>query len=829
MNLTKSNELTQSNDFLDTFNLTMPPDTNNQQTPLSPDLSLGLLPPQVKQATAAREKALSKMLNRVPFNVREDVTALVSMSVTLAESAQYNLHMTRQELQKLKIELRKKTTEIENLRKSCEIFRDKIRVTEDTVNSTKDALSVKQKFEIKNRRSVNRLAANNRMLIESLEALNVSTSSKQNKKGTQHSPEEGGESRPQSRPQSRPRSPFLVPMSNDEAASESSEELSKLEELNEKGASSDKLRTSLLRVAREHYKKVKFVELLENKLEEVRTNLLNSERLNRKLKSELDDLRSLYGGSQVLSTASLEKTDKEKKEKEEKKGDEVDRPKKSKKTADEKFKQVLAREGADYTEILFQYKRLATFFSSAPLSLTIDEIGQFLGSLDAIKIFDIEMIAVFVVDGPKRDKVLKYTPRSPHPESHNLTEVRSIAGDVIKLGRVTRLNNLHRVPSFRQEVDGTPCTITRKILSVPIRSVEDKSLIVGAIHLTNIAGAKGFTDVDEICASIFADFAASLIDMYRHRAVVLNSNDILSSLLDSSIQLYHVVPDSSSFASTKGLNIGEVIRHIEDISMSALKCIKCRVFLASERYGGNSGYMTYLEPSFGTSVKPGNQTSNSIYTGIAGYVLQNKEQFIFSMADDNSNAKLNPQVDLNPLDKPMVTIPVMDNQNSIICCIQLVLGPKSPSIAGSKEENMHFGLAAHWLSHQISTPLQFAIESLSAPMTRDLLLPLPSSPLSTPKSSSKKSLNSPKSPESNRKRSESNKATAAGVPAAAFEQLQTVHIQTQSDLEFCKSKMLELEGIVAILTESESELKGIIFFYYITNHHHHHYYSHYYY
>jgi hypothetical protein len=201
------------------------------------------------------------------------------------------------------------------------------------------------------------------------------------------------------------------------------------------------------------------------------------------------------------------------------------------------------------------------------------------------------MVAVFILDGPNKDKALKYTTRSPHPETCSLKDVRSIASDVIKTGKVVRLNNLHRVLSFRQEIDGTPCTITRRILSLPIRSLEDKNVTLGAIHLTNSTGAKGFTEVDEIAAQIFASYAGTLIDMCRHREATLNSNDLLSNLLDSPIHLYNIVPDSTSFASTKGLNVGEILHSLEEISMSSLKCLKCRAYLASDRIDGAPGYI----------------------------------------------------------------------------------------------------------------------------------------------------------------------------------------------------------------------------------------------
>jgi hypothetical protein len=58
-------------------------------------------------------------------------------------------------------------------------------------------------------------------------------------------------------------------------------------------AQNDKLRESLLRVAREHYRSMKNADVLEAKEVELRETLRSQEKENRQLNSELDEVRLL--------------------------------------------------------------------------------------------------------------------------------------------------------------------------------------------------------------------------------------------------------------------------------------------------------------------------------------------------------------------------------------------------------------------------------------------------------------------------------------------------------------------------------------------------------
>ena len=67
----------------------------------------------------------------------------------------------------------------------------------------------------------------------------------------------------------------------------------------------DKLRESLLRVAREHYRSMKNSELLDAKVIELRAALRAQEQANRKLKSELDEVKILMNADGLAVNTEL--------------------------------------------------------------------------------------------------------------------------------------------------------------------------------------------------------------------------------------------------------------------------------------------------------------------------------------------------------------------------------------------------------------------------------------------------------------------------------------------------------------------------------------------
>jgi hypothetical protein len=235
---------------------------------------------------ALQEKTITKIVSKLPYQLRESVTAVITMAMTSAENVQKDLDICYHEIAHLRNDLAKKTGEVNFLRKNCALYEEKVRGLEENVEVMRDNIDSRQKFSIKNKSAMTRLCSTNRMLIDALDALqstantgNVMMSKSSNNLDITVN---------------RDRPGLLIPISKNKT--NTPKETQKDYEETEKKVSmfqNDKLRESLLRVAREHYRSMKNSELLEAKVVELRASLRAQEQQNRKLKSELDEVRIL--------------------------------------------------------------------------------------------------------------------------------------------------------------------------------------------------------------------------------------------------------------------------------------------------------------------------------------------------------------------------------------------------------------------------------------------------------------------------------------------------------------------------------------------------------
>jgi chromosome segregation ATPase len=233
---------------------------------------------------ALLEKTVNKIVSKLPFQLRESVTAVITMAMTSAENVQKDLDICYHEIAVLRSDLNKKTSEAKILKKHCTLYEERARSLEENIEVLRDNIDSRQKFSIKNRSAMTRLSSTNRMLIDALDALQSNT-----KPGT---------AALLSKPpgtmdmEARDRPGLLVPISKKPTKETQHQEY---EETEQKLSmfQNDKLRESLLRVAREHYRSMKNAEMLDSKVVELRAALRAQEQANRKLKSELDEVKIL--------------------------------------------------------------------------------------------------------------------------------------------------------------------------------------------------------------------------------------------------------------------------------------------------------------------------------------------------------------------------------------------------------------------------------------------------------------------------------------------------------------------------------------------------------
>lgn len=234
-----------------------------------------------------QEKTLTKIVSKLPYELRETVTAVLTMAFSTSENAQKDLDVSNQESLVLKSELGKKIQEIHTLQKSVDIYKAQIKGLEESVATLKDNIDSRQKFSLKHRSAMTRLATTNRMLIDALDALQGNASSNPLSKGLSNM-----STLEELPPPGRPGQ--LAPLQN--PMGKGPKDHKDYEDKVNKLATSqnDKLRESLLKIAREHYRSMKNVEHLENKVSELKLALRAQEQVNRNFKTELEELKALH-------------------------------------------------------------------------------------------------------------------------------------------------------------------------------------------------------------------------------------------------------------------------------------------------------------------------------------------------------------------------------------------------------------------------------------------------------------------------------------------------------------------------------------------------------
>jgi hypothetical protein len=120
-------------------------------------------PPGDNTEFISQTKTLKKLLLKLPYELRDSVGAAVDVAFQQVEFSKKDLELARLEVFSLRSELKSKSTEADNLQKICEVYREKMHALENSLDEMKDNMDSRQKFLVKNRRSVDRMASTNRM------------------------------------------------------------------------------------------------------------------------------------------------------------------------------------------------------------------------------------------------------------------------------------------------------------------------------------------------------------------------------------------------------------------------------------------------------------------------------------------------------------------------------------------------------------------------------------------------------------------------------------------------------------------------------------------
>lgn len=430
------------------------------------------------------------MVNKLPVQIRESVQSIVSMTLSASEIAQKNLEMSHHEVIDLKNELSRKNIELETAQKTVTIYREKLRGMSEGMVTLKDDLDHKGRHNLRNQKYLARLSSTNKMLIGSLNALDVNPPSpvtrsadrkhrsimlkpmSLNDAGLGDGAGADGGGQLISRPTS-PATPGGLQQQHDPTTATNAPLLTgggggkALPKESNAVYANEKLRASLLRVAREHYLSQKLSEGLERKIDVLKQNLRNAESKNKQLLNELNEMRSVHseesaphktvpsssssaaavGGASQPSATKVRFFGK----------------------TDDRFKACLKRESISAEVGLMTTRRILEFMSHAPASMGLSEIAAFLVSREACKIFDVELIGLFrkraILPGPsgrvpQEFEVERYNMRTDKPDAFTLGPrakgaARCLVYDSIMQGHPLRNNN-PRVGSYDPDVDAGP-------------------------------------------------------------------------------------------------------------------------------------------------------------------------------------------------------------------------------------------------------------------------------------------------------------------------------------------------------------------------------------
>jgi hypothetical protein len=691
-----------------------------------------------KPEVAHEQAYIQKMVVKLPPNLRESVMSIVNVSMNNNANSKAIIDSIRKDLKQLRDDLKKKTDEADGSAKTCSVYRERVKTLENTVNSLKDTISQRDSVAVRTRGVVSRLSATNRMLIDTIDALDKSVL-KEDK------------SKPMDMPAGR--SNLLLPISSNVKPDPPSpktqlhKSLQMLQNSNQTKAEgnkfgsmfygatagsvnygtheeeevvdnkdhpgiavvtvggTDKLRESLLRLAREHLKSLKASEVMEKEISDLRDNIKTIERNNKQLKVEIEDLKLERGidpvgegdkssdNSYIVNTTRFYGK------------------------VDERFKVLMNRHSIDSTDALIKFRRIVSFMVNAPSSMQFNDVIEYFTSREAHKLFEVELICVFIKQ-KKSDIMNKYTSRSSLPQAIDVAQTKSIAGDVIKHCKVGRFNSLQRVMHFRPEIDGCSGVIVKKLLSVPLSvTADDNEHAGGCIQLLNRFGPTGFSEVDELFMLVIADFLDSLLKSCENYKLVVDKEDLFKCILAIPDKLYKLGPTKLSIGA-RPLQFQEILSVLEDVACGTLKCAKVRAFLNC-KYCSNtlgSGYMLAFEEDINldSSVSKSLPSSVplrqiSVESGVAGYVIARGFLYVAEVED----IRVNPSVDIESVGSTMIAIPILGANQEVLGCVEMILGIMSPPLRLEEGDTnrVTFTEAALMIAKQFASPLKYLLDS----------------------------------------------------------------------------------------------------------------------
>jgi len=627
------------------------------------------------------EAMLSKMVAKLPYNVRETVGSIVQLTAQTSENARKRLNSQNIELIELKGKLKKKGGQLEHINKTCDIYRERLKGLEEKLRSLQDTIVSRQRITTQNKRIMSRISNANKMLIGTLEALQI-----ENVEGMAEmlkEMENNGSGSPQNEQNGA-----------NTGAMTSTGGSGVIMKGDSGNAMNDKLRDSLLRIAREHYRLVKRNETLENQVFDLHGKLRESDGAARRFKLELSELTHNSAEGTELVSHQI-------------KGESS--------TVDDKIKfEIIKRHAADPLDALIQLRRI-TSNMIIPLGTTSHPeiyLRKRVLSREMCNSFGVDGLVLFIQE--KGRSFRKYSSEG-NDEVVSVNASSSLAGTTFNQNESFRSNDISGVHSYDEHVDRCGQLRTKRILSVPVRD-KSSDMILGVLHFINRKDGGFFTGLDEVFGTIFADQTGTQFSTLYAYGNATRRSDYISSLLHSSDLLANNTSNTEDDWENNALVVQDLLIALELAVKRVLKCMSARAFLVSSHLSGScdvEDLLTTLDPAELQSSAASSKTRTTELSGsscIAGYVVRKSQLYV--MDDATVDEYYNPTWDLpSKEDLPVVAMPIVDLEGTCLGCIEVVPSELSPPMTVTEfgDPNLAFPKLAQWLSRQLAPYLRHAL------------------------------------------------------------------------------------------------------------------------
>lgn len=95
-----------------------------------------------------QQKVMTKIVSKLPYQLRESVSAVLTMAFAASENVQKDLDVSHQEVMALRSELIKRSHEVNTMRKSCLNYQEQLQGLQENVESLKDNVEVRYTMKI---------------------------------------------------------------------------------------------------------------------------------------------------------------------------------------------------------------------------------------------------------------------------------------------------------------------------------------------------------------------------------------------------------------------------------------------------------------------------------------------------------------------------------------------------------------------------------------------------------------------------------------------------------------------------------------------------------